>query len=416
MKRNLLFLWLVMPFYHNVSGIISMQIKTPKSMRQVIIHFTHAPHDERHHKYLNAVIEESLPAINNKLTADGWIGASDNVPPNSNLFERIKLALISCYHTLYHRPMHSLKYPKKANHVFFTRTDKDFGLYTMQIPDGVPYKVFVDELEAFFTKKGVVFHIDADIPIKIAQWPDIGLEGKSLTLEELEQFKKPIATKQLLATLKKKLTKSAQDQQKISNLEYLIDKYNQMKDALFWHYYFPTTGLMLKKPFYPPPYPYLPHFFYLWQLAPRKGEGVKVAVIDTGVAAYGIKDDPAYRKNRDLLIKEKPNVHSFNLVSENGLDPIEQLILQIKPYIDVQKFKEEYLEKMLPNWIISFLKKNDTHAIEKYLIQNGKKELVKNGKLSDKGNEALIELTQGRYGIKPKNDSTIYIKNVRRTL
>ena len=55
-----------------------------------------------------------------------------------------------------------------------------------------------------------------------------------------------------------------------------------LKPFLFWHQAMPTVGLRLVPPFYPPPYPFIPHFFDLWHLAPKKGEGITVGVIDMG--------------------------------------------------------------------------------------------------------------------------------------
>ena len=394
-------------YCHTLFGIIGSNLPVPEDTRQVIIHFTQVPKDKHHHKKLNEIIEESLSQVNKKLISDGWVA----VPPkklsgDASIVERITHTILVWYHTLFHRT-HSLKYPKKENKAFFTRTDKDLGLYTMHIPDGVPYKVFVESLKEIYAQKGIIFHIDPDVPVHITQRPDIGLEGKSLSFEELEQFKKPTVMKeneQELAALEKKPTKSTQEQKKINQLGTSLEKYKAMKDALFWHYSFPTTGLLLKEPFYPPAYPYLPHFFSLWQLAPKKGAGVNVAVIDTGVAAYEVKDDPAHKKNRDLLVKQKPGMHTFNIVSENGLDPIEQLILLIKPYIDKDKFDQEYLESILPDWIKMYLQKKDDQTIKKYLVQNGKKELIDaKGSLTKEGTKALTAITTGRYGINPKD-------------
>ena len=407
MKRSILFSWLLLSFSQHLCGIISTDIPVPEDTRQVIIHFTQVPNDEHHHKKLNEVIEESLSLVNKKLIDDGWI----SVPPkkltaDAGTIARIKYTVLMWYHTLFHRT-HTLKYPKKENRAFFTRTDKDLGLYTMHIPDGVPYQVFVKYLKEIYAQKAIIFHIDPDVPVHITQRPDIGLEGKALTFEELEQFKKPNLMKkneQELAELEKKPTKSTKEQQKIKQLSSGLEKYKAIKDALFWHYSFPTTGLLLKEPFYPPAYPYLPHFFSLWQLAPNKGNGVNTAVIDTGVAAYEVKDDPAHKKNRDLLVKQKPGTHTFNIVSENGLDPIEQLILLIKPYIDKNKFNQEYLESIIPDWIKAYLQQKDDQPIKNYLVQNGIKELVDaKGNLTKKGKKALSAITTGRYGINPKD-------------
>jgi hypothetical protein len=97
-----------------------------------------------------------------------------------------------------------------------------------------------------------------------AFWCDRGLDGLHLTSTQILQIAQGIKPTFLGA---------------LYSLE-------RVQEALFWHLYFPTTGLMLKKPFYPPPYPYPPHYFSIHELAPRKGKGVIIALIDTGVAAF----------------------------------------------------------------------------------------------------------------------------------
>jgi hypothetical protein len=45
-----------------------------------------------------------------------------------------------------------------------------------------------------------------------------------------------------------------------------------------WHASFPTVGLKMT---HKPTYPFIPHFFTLHELAPQKGKGITIAVIDT---------------------------------------------------------------------------------------------------------------------------------------
>ncbi len=69
------------------------------------------------------------------------------------------------------------------------------------------------------------------------------------------------------------------------------------QDKFFWHYSFPTVGLYKDPQFFPPAYPFMPHCFTLWQLAPRKGAGIKIALIDTGV-------DTHVYQHRNLLLAD----------------------------------------------------------------------------------------------------------------
>jgi hypothetical protein len=55
-----------------------------------------------------------------------------------------------------------------------------------------------------------------------------------------------------------------------------------IRQSFLWHFSFPTTGLLVQEPFFPPKYPFLPHFFTLNELAPHQGAGIKVGLLDTG--------------------------------------------------------------------------------------------------------------------------------------
>lgn len=218
-----------------------------------------------------------------------------------------------------------------------------------------------------------------------------GLEGLYLTLDELEALKNNSlkSTASLHFNNKKKHTLSSK-------------MLKQMREALFWFQCFPTTGLRLEKPFYPPPYPYIPHYFSLWQLAPHLGQDVSVALLDTGAAAFDIKGDDSYKKNYDLALKIPIADQNFNIVSQDGKNPVEQLSILIKQYSDPHSYNENLLKKYIPGWIKGYLKNNNVDPIRSYLLENGKKELKENSKtLSKKGEEALQAITKGPYGIVP---------------
>ena len=62
---------------------------------------------------------------------------------------------------------------------------------------------------------------------------------------------------------------------------------NSLKKYLFWHQKIPTVGLRFDTK---PLHNFIPHQFSLWQLAPKKGSGIKIAVIDTGIALRQVSD------------------------------------------------------------------------------------------------------------------------------
>lgn len=215
---------------------------------------------------------------------------------------------------------------------------------------------------------------------------DRGLEGQSLTFDELETIKHHGT----ISTKSPAIIKAIQS-------------------SLFWHQYFPTTGLRLIEPFYPPAYPFIPHNFSLWDLAPHQGKGIIVTVIDTGVAAFSLHDS-GYRKNFDL---GAPAPHeSLNLINFHGIDPIEGLIALMKPFIDEQKFSYQYLKEHVPDWIMTYVKNHDTNAIRLYLIDNGKNTISQHKTLTQEGQKLLTAITTGSHGIAPGGRSAFTIKSL----
>jgi subtilisin family serine protease len=403
MKYGLIFFLLF--FYVHIFGFLNKRIDPPKETRQIIVHFSQTPASQAHHDDWNAIIEESLQYVNKSLIHDGWISSTlRDRSGDTSWWEKVKYWLLTAYYSLTY-PTTTKKYPRKENKVFFTRIVQNFGLYAIHVPDGVPSHIVEQYLKKFYAKKGVRFHLDKDAAVHIAYKPDVGLEGQYLTAQELVQLKQKtlISEKQeQLGNVEKKTLLSAQDQRTAQELRSSIETLSRMRDALFWYQSFPTTGLVLQEPFYPPNYPYLPHYFSLWQLAPHKGDGVTIAVLDTGVAAYQLKDDPSYRKNKDLDVKLRLGTHNFNIVSDNGLDPIEQLMLLFKSYTDEKKFVAEEVENQLPSMIKAYLINKDDTLIRKYLQEKGKTELIKNNSLTEAGEKALKEITVGRHGIAPQ--------------
>jgi subtilisin family serine protease len=137
-------------------------------------------------------------------------------------------------------------------------------------------------------------------------FPVRNLEGMGLSLATLEKVKKG------------DVASFAQKGVPIENVQ----------KALFWYQELPTIGLRPTPAFFPPHYPFIPHQFTLWQLAPHRGAGVKVAIIDSGVASFAVEDDHSYQKNVDLPDQSVGNAQV------NIVDPgIETLTLMLKPYV-----------------------------------------------------------------------------------
>ena len=142
------------------------------------------------------------------------------------------------------------------------------------------------------------FYISATTPVR-------NLEGMGLSLETLESLK----------------------QGNVSAFAQKGVPVDHVERALFWYQELPTIGLRPTKEFFPPAYPFVPHQFTLWQLAPHRGKGVCIALIDSGISAYEIAGSAQYRKNIDL-----PEQPVFNQPL-NMMDPgMEQLRVLLKPY------------------------------------------------------------------------------------
>lgn len=356
---------------------------------QIIIHFTHVPNDQHHHLQLSDVIIESLFDINKALEENGYIFPlfEQPDPRKSGYFWKNALYDLKNWYYSFFFKRYSLRYKGKLNRAFFTREDKDLGIYTMYIPEGVPYTLFVDYLKKIYLKKGVAFHIDEDLPVKITDSMQ-ALEGVYLTLSEVDALQKdknaPVDVHSL----------------KLSDKKSLVSLVPVVRDSFMWHQRFPTVGLYNEQPV---EYPFIPHQFSLWQLAPKKGAGITIAVIDTGVAAFALTGNALFKKNSNLNVSLQPGQHNFNIVSDYGLDPLEQLIHFIETFIRKEDFNEEALETVLPLWIKHYIDSHDDQPLKDYLQRYGKPAIVdKNGVLTDKGQEALYQITRGDNGIIPK--------------
>ena len=76
---------------------------------------------------------------------------------------------------------------------------------------------------------------------------------------------------------------------------------HEYHDVLYWYQSFPTVGLRLEKPYWPPPYPFIPHDFSLWELAPHQGENVTIALLDNGVAGIMTEQTEMVAHHQDVI-------------------------------------------------------------------------------------------------------------------
>src|SRR5690606_14989859 len=137
-----------------------------------------------------------------------------------------------------------------------------------------------------------------------------------------------------------------------------------------------------------PLYPFLPHYFSLWQLAPKHGKEVRIALIDTGIAAYGL-DKKGYLKNDRLQPIIFPGQHNLNVVGTFGMDPLKQLNNCMDLYIDPDLFKNDELQRIVPAWVLNYLKNEKDDRFRNHLIAHANPEYSNTTSLTKLGNEAL---------------------------
>ena len=104
---------------------------------------------------------------------------------------------------------------------------------------------------------------------------------------------------------------------------YYLD-YNQLKIALLqkstkllWHQRFPAVGLLPHEGLRHPPYTSLPHSFTLHELASQQGRTVRVAFIDTGVAAFSVKSNSFYPFHNDMRLNKEVVGWKTNVIRHN---------------------------------------------------------------------------------------------------
>lgn len=301
-------------------------------------------------------IEQAVTKINNQLIEQRYLKPRTEQLATQGWLQRVSRSLKNMYYKLrYHT--YCSGYPDQENYAFFVRRDPHFGFYTLYVPDGVPHEIFAASVITIFKEHNLECYVDRDIPIYLTQHePSVQLND-SLTLVEVEEYKKQSSS----------------------------------PDVFWWHSSFPTTGLVLKKPYYPPHYPYVPHYFSLWDLAPHKGAGVTVALVDTGVAAFEVTNNDRYFKHRDLTLKIPGiGLDNFNVMSAALYGP-ENLVQHLKPYM---KQSDEHLEKKITLWLYQQSVDRNSSGITDYLIKNGTAEIVDGtGTLTPKGTQLLAYLT-----------------------
>lgn len=303
-------------------------------------------------------------------------------------------------------------YPHRKDSVFFIHFDHKFGCWTLYKPSFVSYQDFITQAKKIYAQYGINVVFQQESMVSILK-SDAGFEGECVTLQELEMYKN--MDDNLFDIHMKKNKKKSSSESSVNNLSAKkMKKMKDMKKFFFWHLQIPTTGLLPGESFdIEDQYKPLAWHFLLWDLAPKKGQGAQVAIIDTGVSAFNVKEKKfadMYKQNINVYTPSNLQNYGYNLVSKNGLDPIKQLVINFGHYCDHVKFNSDDLMRQLPEWIKKFIESKDKTHIESYFMKNAKKEFLSIGDLSlnQKGSVALQDLLHGKYGILPKGSEKFF--------
>lgn len=326
-----------------------IDIQQQEPLRHLILHFPSLVGCQSDAHQLDAIEKDALTEINNSLINEHYLIPYEKNNTNLSVWGYLSYRFKRLYYSLFYYKYCS-EYPDKLNYAFYPRRDPHFGFYTIYIPNGVPYEKFSSTAQDIFKKKNLECYIDADIPVY-------------LTAQE------------------------EKNERMAGNGYFSIDQLKQLNDKnVYWYQSFPTTGLILEEPYYPPTYPYLPHFFSLHQLAPSQGAGITIALIDTGACAFKVQDNPHYYKHRDIAINY-PRIGLENLTISNNSKSaqVSQLVTAIQPHLK-KTVPPESLEQLIAHWICDYASHKNKEGIEKFLARHGNQSICDgSGSLNNQG-------------------------------
>ena len=293
-------------------------------------------------------------------------------------------------------------YPHRRNTVFIIHINHNFNSWTLFKPSFINYEKFVKLIKKIYRKNGLDVFCYPDQEVKITKSNDQP-GAHYLTLDEFERYKK---------TSDEEIEKTLKDQTS-SNYD-LYQKIKKTKKFLFWHLQIPTTGLYRDARYDIPDFckPLAWHYL-LWDLAPKKGQGAHVAIIDTGASAFNVQDtkfSKLYKKNINLHAGNNLLDYGYNLVSKDGLDPIRQITINLANFCDHQKFDSNDCMEKLPEMIIEIIKNKNKIQFEQYFIKNAKNRYLSKSKdkLNEEGEVVLKDLLYGKYGITPLDQDPFF--------
>lgn len=295
---------------------------------------------------------------------------------------------------------HNDFYQYHRNTVFIVHMHHNFNSWTLYKPSFIPYNQFVKLVKKIYGQYGLQVICNHDSIVNITSCPT---GAQFLTLDEFEKYKK--ITPEELDSVSQEV-----DPAKFE----LYENIKKMQKYFFWHLQIPTTGLYHDDRFdIPDKYKPLAWHYGLWDLAPKKGLGARVALIDTGVSAFSLEDknfQSFYKKNINLTAANNLLDYGYNLISKNGLDPIRQIQINLANFCDHQKFDSYDCMEQLPEMIIDIVRNQNSLPFEQYFAKYAKNRYLESDKktLNQEGKGVLKDLVYGKYGIAPSGKDSFF--------
>lgn len=278
----------------------------------------------------NKKIQQVIDQVNNLLIQDGKIMPSCNFTLKEASFFSYLSSLFYKWYCFFTFPRYSFAHPEKENRSFIydSHNLKNTGVYTIYIPDGVAQHYMHTLLEDTLKKQGVHAWVEPNhivtleyLTASLSKDLKYGyplLDGQSLTSYELDQILHNKLQQEIDNFLHEKSQKLgiSQASEKVlypylSSLEKKwIDQKNKLKNFVnktelytVWWQSIPSIGMRQAEPFWPLMYPFIPHMFSLWDLAPSLGENSSIYFIDTGIAAFNFNQSVyknSFKKNKNI--------------------------------------------------------------------------------------------------------------------
>ncbi len=166
------------------------------------------------------------------------------------------------------------------------------------------------------------------------------------------------------------------------------DPYYKVRDFFFWWHSLPTVGIKAHPLFSPVCYPFIPHYFSLYELAPHQGRSSIVSLIDNGVASASLYTHDTHQPllNVHPYIAQVKNGGSYtDLVDKPSWYTYKELVY----FFTDQRFYDDFIT-LFKTYNPSI---HDRTYLTKYLIRYGKTDLrITDSQLSARGLSALQKL------------------------